>query len=102
MSSSQEVGDCARLREALQTIHDRVNALDEECGVDPVEIRDIARAALAAPARNCDLARDWLHDLYANFKPPASVRREMPPEWVDAVMAFCRWLVKPAKEGGAE
>ena len=55
-------------------------------------------AALAAPPRNCDIARDWMRDLYAHFKPPASVKREMPPEWVDAVMAFCRWLVAPAKE----
>lgn len=42
------------LREALQTIHDRVNSLNEECGVDPVEIRDIARAALKKPWRNCE------------------------------------------------
>jgi hypothetical protein len=56
------------------------------------------------PCRNCDVAQDWLRDLYVNFKPPASVKREMPPEWVDAVMAFCRWLVAPAteKEGGAK
>lgn len=43
------------IREALQTIHDRVNSLDEECGVDPVEIRDIARAALALPRLNCEV-----------------------------------------------
>jgi hypothetical protein len=43
-----------KLREALMQIYDRVNSLDENCGVDPVEIRDIARAALAAPPRNCD------------------------------------------------
>jgi len=65
-------------------------------------IRDKARVALAAPPRNCDIAQDWLRDLYVNFKPPASVRREMPPEWVDAVMAFCRWLVATAQEGGAK
>lgn len=66
------------------------------------EVLEEAKAALDFPARNCDLARDWLHDLYVHFKPPASVRREMPPEWVDAIMAFCRWLVKPVKEGGAK
>ena len=48
-------GNAAAMREALQTIHDRVNSLDEHCGVDPVEIRDIARAALAKPQRNCDV-----------------------------------------------
>lgn len=49
------VGNAAALREALKTIHDKVNSLDEECGVDPVEIRDITRAALSEPARNCDV-----------------------------------------------
>lgn len=44
------VGNEAAMREALKTIHDKVNSLNEECGVDPVEIRDIARAALFAPA----------------------------------------------------
>ena len=44
-----------KLREALMQIYDRVNSLDENCGVDPVEIRDIARAALSAPLRNCDV-----------------------------------------------
>ena len=48
-------GNAAAMREALEAIHDKVNGLDEECGVDPVEIRDLARAALSAPARNCDI-----------------------------------------------
>ena len=42
--------NAAETRDALVTILDKVNCLDEECGVDPVEIRDIARAALSAPA----------------------------------------------------
>ena len=49
------VGNGAKMREALQTIHDRVNSLDEECGVDPIEVRDIARAALGSAPRNCDV-----------------------------------------------
>ncbi len=55
IEKSSSVGNAAAMREALETIHDKVNGLDEECGVDPVEIRDIARAALAASARNCDV-----------------------------------------------
>lgn len=51
---SSAVGNAAAMREALTKIHDLTNALDEECAVDPVEIRDIARAALSAPVRNCD------------------------------------------------
>lgn len=43
------------LRKALMQIYDRVNSLDENCGVDPVEIRDIARAALAEPVKNYEV-----------------------------------------------
>ena len=96
-----------KLREALVEILRLAKVADYDAGRDwnddiTAKIIDIADRALAAPARNCDLARDWLLDLYAKFKPPATVRREMPPEWVDAVMAFCRWLVAQApwvKEG---
>ena len=49
------VGNAAAMREALTKIYDLTNALDEECAVDPVEIRDIARSALSAPVRNCDV-----------------------------------------------
>lgn len=92
-----------KLREALIKIRD----LTEPCeGVTEVEliINDIAISALSAPPRNCDIAQDWLRDLYVKFKPPASVKREMPPEWVDAVMVFCRWLLAPAavQEGGVK
>ena len=48
-------GNAAAIYAALVKIHDLTNALDEKCGVDPVEIRDIARAALSAPARQCDV-----------------------------------------------
>ena len=44
---STENDTISDIRKALQEIHKRVNSLDEECGVDPIEIRDIARAALA-------------------------------------------------------
>ena len=44
-----------KLREALMQIYDRVNSLDENCGVDPVEIRDISRAALSEPVKNCEV-----------------------------------------------
>ena len=44
-----------KLREAVTKILDLTNSLDEECAVDPVEIRDIAKAALAEPAKNCEV-----------------------------------------------
>lgn len=44
-----------KLREALTKILNLTNSLDENCAVDPVDICDIARAALAEPMRNCDV-----------------------------------------------
>lgn len=44
-----------KLREALTKILNLTNSLDENCAVDPVDICDIARAALAEPVRNCDV-----------------------------------------------
>ena len=107
----RESGNCAELRNALNLCVDEMCARCRDLakargdtmpclsGCEPVRK---AKAALAAPPRNCDLARDWIRDLYAHFQPPASIKREMPPEWVDSVMAFCRWLLSPAteKEGG--
>ena len=102
----RERGDRAKLREALEKVIEITNKeWDAHRETSAMwEMWEICTAALAAPPRNCDLARDWMRDLYAHFKPPASIKREMPPEWVDSVMAFCRWLVAPAteKEGGAK
>lgn len=41
------VGNGAAMREALERIVSLTNSLDENCAVDPVEIRDIARDAFA-------------------------------------------------------
>ena len=98
------VGNAAAIREALRNTLDALKSFSKSHGTDlPKDVRALLgemaftiNDALAAPARNCDLARYWLQDLYCNFKPPATVRREMPPEWVDAVMAFCQWLLAPA------
>lgn len=103
-----QLGDAAKLREALKRAWLFVSATREsfafvhEGRIERDKLCEDIDAALAAPPRNCDLARDWMRDLYAHFQPPASVKREMPPEWVDAVMAFCRWLIAPAteQEGG--
>ena len=48
-------GNAAVMHEALVRIHNLTNSLDEECGVDPVDIRDIARSALSTPPRQCDI-----------------------------------------------
>lgn len=100
------VGNGAATREALVELTDKVlDYLHKGLIQLPLPLENAiakARAALAAPPRNCDLARDWLQDLYCKFKPPATVRREMPPEWVDAIMAFCQWLLAPAAERKGE
>ena len=44
-----------KLREALTKILNLTNSLDEDCAVDPVEIRDIAKDALAEPIKNCEV-----------------------------------------------
>lgn len=49
------MGTNNKLREALMQILDLTNSLDEDCAVDPVEIRDIAKAALAEPVKNCEV-----------------------------------------------
>ena len=90
--NSEQVGNAAAMRAALETIHDKVNSLDEECGVDPVEIRDLARAALSAPARNCDL--------YAT----ANEGRRAFSAWLkhNSPMSFGGWLLSPAAERKGE
>jgi len=86
-----------KLREALTKILNLTNSLDENCAVDPVEIRDIARAALAEPARNCDVPkvmedpwRAWLDD-ESNWDEDGNPKLEIHD-----------WLFAPAteKEGG--
>lgn len=55
VTDCNHLGNAAKMREALKQIHDRVNSLDEDCGVDPIDVMDLARAALIAPPRNCDV-----------------------------------------------
>ena len=43
----KDCGNTEQMRKALERIVSLLNSLDEDCGVDPVEIRDIARDALA-------------------------------------------------------
>lgn len=45
-SAKEALGMNSAYRVALERIVKLLNGLDENCGVDPVEIRDIARAAL--------------------------------------------------------
>lgn len=94
-----------KLREALRKILDLTNSLDEECAVDPVEIRDIARDALAEPVKNCEVGTDEeqcvRHSEYCNSKP--TCRKYLRD--VAAVMCipcFAKWAQMPYEEGDAE
>lgn len=94
-----------KLREALTKILNLTNSLDEDCAVDPVEIRDIARTALAAPPRNCDmpLVVDGPADNNAD-KAWIVFKRHNPDAYFDVsgLLRCIDWLFAPAteKEGG--
>jgi len=83
-----------KLREALTKILNLTNSLDENCAVDPVEIRDIAKAALAAPPRNCDV--------YDNES--CRMAYHLHGDGLMTMQAFADWLYAPATEteGGAK
>lgn len=103
----ETVGNEAAIRAALQTIHDRVNSLDEHCGVDPVEIRDIARAALAAPPRQCDVGNPGEQDdRYEAFCAKHFAKDDDPcgscPLASQANLCKFAWAQTPYKEGGAK
>ena len=107
MSTNQDNGNAAAMREALKAIHDKVNGLDEECGVDPVEIRDIARAALASPARNCDRFADetdaqiaFLNDVWLiSVTKETALERDRFENWTDEMTSrYAKWLLAPAAE----
>ena len=87
----------AALLKAVETIHDRVNSLDEECGVDPVEIRDIARAAIKEPARNCDRLGGDYNKLHAKWFEWTGTPEGQNPDGT-AKMVFGEWLLALAPE----
>lgn len=97
----RERGNAAELREALTKILNLTNSLDENCAVDPVEIRDIAKAALSAPPRNCDKYPTFNDAIRAL----ADKRGWHDAKWnSERYCILASWLYAPAteKEGGAK
>lgn len=100
----EPVGNAAATYAALVKIHDLTNALDEECGVDPVEIRDIARTALSAPARNCDvmsrsICMKHFSTIYeGNRDGLCDVQTEREKNIHLYYIKFNKWLFAPAAE----
>ena len=96
-------GNAAAMREALNRVGHLANDLrniterDTEVRADVNEIVDVCRAALAAPARNCDRPECRTRDeAWKVFE------RESAGMWAaDWDAAFMAWLFAPA-EGGAE
>lgn len=88
-------GNAAAMRVALV----RCATLGEYCFQDiHAEVAKVARAALAAPARNCDR--------FCNTAQALGAYRDGPPigeEWGGGDwMQLLDWLFAPAKEGGAQ
>ena len=94
-------GNAAALREALNLVGHLANDLrniterDTEVRADVNEIVDVCRAALAAPARNCDrfaTANDAVEGYIAAH----------PQDDEPDASTYGSWLFATAKEGGAE
>lgn len=102
----RELGDAAAMREALMQIYDRVNSLDEDCGVDPVEIRDIARAALAEPVKNCDVGTaEEQAERFAEYCDSEVCKRKRCKSQAKALcieLCALAWAQMPYEEGGAK
>lgn len=89
-------GNAAAMRAALE----KIARWDHGIGAD---ISNIARAALAAPSRNCDrpecaTAKGAIAALHAN----PCANHDFCKEQVDCAECATRWLVAPAAEGGAK
>ena len=90
------------MREALTKILDLTNSLDEDCAVDPVEIRDIAKAALSAPARNCDVGTAREIDARWNAYCEERIKRENCMSNKNCKGCSWRWAQMPYNEEGVK
>ena len=92
-----QLGDAAKLREAIITIRDKAHEqYVNDYGIDTVWIQDVANAALAAPARNCDVGT-------------AEEQEKRYDEWLNADvlrgslgLSPLEWAQMPYEEGGAK
>ena len=115
-----EVSNVKAMREALEFADRELRAAteDDRYGDDLVylvgcmrEVASACRAALSAPQRNCDRFVDELDAQLAFLNEVwlISIGRETMTEqdayenWTDEMRArYGRWLLAPAKEGGAK
>ena len=101
-SPPSAVGNAAAMREALEKIV-AMPVLDEECQcpecVRQRTVRDIARAALAAPLRNCDRFR-MAEEAHRMWRKYLGCHAILAQGW--RTIDVLDWLFAIAKEGGAE
>lgn len=95
----RERGDCAKLRDALKNLYDQICHGETEQHV--AANRQMIRAALAAPQRNCDrFDGDYkmLHTAWFDWTGTPSGQN---PDGT-AKLTFAKWLLAPAteKKGG--
>lgn len=95
-----------KLREALTKILNLTNSLDEDCAVDPVEIRDIANAALAEPVKNCDIGTaEEQAKRFAEYCESEVCKRKRCKSLAKALCierCALEWAQMPYTEGGAK
>ena len=93
-----------KLREALTKILNLTNSLDEDCAVDPVEIRDIAKAALAKPPRNCDVGTEQEQARrYLKYCVKQDCEKACPfRDCKNSYECAFAWAQLPYEEGGAK
>ena len=92
------------MREALKKILYLTNSLDEECAVDPVEIRDIARDAISTPPRNCDVGTPEEQEVrFTKFCRCKDCKMTCPfSDDYDHYRCEFAWEQMPYEEGGAK
>ena len=89
-----------KLREALTKILNLTNSLDENCAVDPVDILDIARAALAEPVKNCEVgtAKEQAARFFALCD--SNKCSSCPCRFIKKTDCALIWAQMPYEEGG--
>ena len=100
VTDCNHLGNAEKMRKALKQIHDRVNSLNEDCGVDPIDVRDLARAALSASPRNCDVGtaeeQDARHAKWCDRKHNKDCAA------LACILCFSKWAQMPYEEGDAK
>lgn len=95
---SSAVGNAAAMRKALINIQEYAKALDAG-DLNVLAILYTCRAALSAPARNCDRYKD-APSAYADFIVPWKLDGHL--DEVPTLQDFANWLFAPAAEQKGE